>query len=217
MSDPARIESLEQHLEQRILVLDGAMGTMIQKHRPTEDDYRGDRFRDAPADLTGANDLLCLTRPDLIEEIHRAYLEAGADLVETNTFSANRVSLADYGLEEIAEELNEAAARLARRAADAVATPERPRWVLGAMGPTNRTASISPDVADPAARGITFAELVVAYEEQARGLVRGGVDVLLVETAFDTLNAKAALFAISNVLEALGADVPVIVSGTIAD
>ena len=195
------------------------MGTMIQRYRLGEDDFRGERFRDIEADLNGANDLLCLTRPDVIEEIHRAYLDAGADLIETNTFNANRISLADYALQDIAEELNEAAARLARTAADAAmkADPDRPRWVLGALGPTNKTASISPDVGDPAARGVTFEELVTTYEEQTRGLLNGGVDALLVETAFDTLNAKAALFAISNVLEAEELDIPVIVSGTITD
>jgi 5-methyltetrahydrofolate--homocysteine methyltransferase len=195
------------------------MGTMIQRYRLGTEDFRGERFRDVDADLNGANDLLCLTRPDVIEEIHREYLDAGADLIETNTFNANRISLADYDLSEIAEELNEAAATLARRAADAAieADPDRPRWVLGALGPTNKTASISPDVGDPAARGVTFEELVTTYEEQTRGLLKGGVDALLVETAFDTLNAKAALFAISNVLEALERDVPVIVSGTITD
>ncbi|MEX2471937.1 MAG: methionine synthase [Gemmatimonadota bacterium] len=195
------------------------MGTMIQRHGLEAEDFRGERFRDVDADLNGANDLLCLTRPDVIEEIHREYLDAGADLIETNTFNANRISLADYDLSEIAEELNEAAATLARRAADAAmkATPDRPRWVLGALGPTNKTASISPDVGDPAARGVTFEELVATYEEQTRGLLKGGVDALLVETAFDTLNAKAALFAISNVLEAVEKDVPVIVSGTITD
>jgi 5-methyltetrahydrofolate--homocysteine methyltransferase len=195
------------------------MGTMIQRYGLAEADFRGSRFEDVHADLNGANDLLCLTRPDVIEEIHTAYLEAGADLIETNTFNANRISLADYALQEIAEELNEAAARLARRAADAAmeADPDHPRWVLGALGPTNKTASISPDVGDPAARGVTFEELVTTYEEQTRGLVRGGVDALLVETAFDTLNAKAALFAISNVMEALERDLPVIVSGTITD
>ncbi len=195
------------------------MGTMIQRYRLGAEDFRGERFGDVDADLNGANDLLCLTRPDVIEEIHRAYLDAGADLIETNTFNANRISLTDYDLSEIAEELNEAAATLARRAADAAmeADPDRPRWVLGALGPTNKTASISPDVGDPAARGVTFEELVTTYEEQTRGLLKGGVDALLVETAFDTLNAKAALFAISNVLEALEKDVPVIVSGTITD
>jgi len=213
------VRLLDEALRSRILVLDGAMGTMIQRHAPTEEDFRGDRFAENRVPLTGANDLLCLTQPRMIREIHRDYLLAGADLIETNTFSANRISLEDYGLEEIAEELNRAAARLAREAVDLVAEaePDRECWVAGALGPTNRTASISPDVGDPGARNTSFDELVEAYEEQARGLIAGGVDVLLVETAFDTLNAKAALFAISVVLEDLGEDVPVMVSGTITD
>ena len=167
----------------------------------------------------GANDLLCLTRPDIIQDIHRQYLEAGADLVETNTFSANRISLADYGLEEIAEELNRAAAEVARRAADEVEASDSDRvcWVVGAIGPTNRTASISPDVGDPGARNVSFDELVAAYSEQARGLLAGGSDVLMIETAFDTLNAKAALYAVSKVLSEIDEDVPVMVSGTITD
>ena len=214
-----RIALLDREIGRRILVIDGAMGTMIQRHRPTEDDYRGERFADSEASLAGANDLLCLTRPEMIAEIHGAYLAAGADFIETNTFNANRISLADYDLSEIAEELNEAAAGLARRAADAhmAEHPDRPCWVAGAMGPTNRTASISPDVGDPGARNVTFEELVEAYSEQARGLLAGGADVLLVETAFDTLNAKAALFAVSVVLEEIGEDVPVMMSGTITD
>ncbi|MDZ7779114.1 MAG: methionine synthase [Gemmatimonadota bacterium] len=213
------IDTIQQHLERRILVLDGAMGTMIQRYQLEEDDFRGSRFADVDADLMGSNDLLCITRPDVIEEIHRSFLEAGADLIETNTFNANRISLEDYDLSEIAEELNEEAARVARRAAEAVTeqNPDRPRWVLGAIGPTNRTASISPDVGDPSARNVTFEELVVAYSEQTRGLIRGGVDALLIETVFDTLNAKAALFAVSEVLAELEKDLPVMVSGTITD
>jgi len=223
MTTPAsrgeRIDALDRALVERILVLDGAMGTMIQRHDLSEEDFRGDRFRESEVPLTGANDLLCLTQPDIIRSIHRAYLLAGADLVETNTFSANRISLEDYDLPEIAEELNHAAALLAREAADAVEAeqPGRTCWVAGALGPTNRTASISPDVGDPGARNVTFDELVDAYAEQTRGLLTGGADVLLVETAFDTLNAKAALYAISIVLAELGADVPVMVSGTITD
>lgn len=214
-----RVRLLDEALQERILVLDGAMGTMIQRHRLEEDDFRGERFADVGASLQGANDLLCLTRPELIRDIHREYLDAGADLLETNTFSANRISLADYDLEDIAVELNRAAAATARAAVDAfeAANPGSTRWVAGALGPTNRTASISPDVGDPGARNVTFDVLVAAYAEQARGLIEGGVDVLLVETAFDTLNAKAALFAISQVLETLDADVPVMVSGTITD
>ncbi|MDA0329489.1 MAG: methionine synthase [Gemmatimonadetes bacterium] len=214
-----RLLLLDEALTQRILVLDGAMGTMIQRHRLSERDFRGDRFADSAVSLQGANDLLCLTRPDIIGAIHKEYIESGADLIETNTFSANRISLADYGLEEISEELNFEAARIARAAADEfeASHPGRAVWVAGALGPTNRTASLSPDVGDPGARNVTFDELVDAYREQTRGLLDGGSDVLLVETAFDTLNAKAALFAISTVLEERGEDVPVMASGTITD
>jgi len=217
-ASPTRVALLREQLSRRILVMDGAMGTMIQTHRLGEDDFRGARFADHPRPLQGANDLLVLTRPDVIREIHGAYLAAGADLVETNTFNANRVSLADYGLEEVAEEMNREAARLALEAAQAAERADgRPRWVLGALGPTTRSASISPDVGDPGARNVTFDALAHAYGEQARGLLAGGADVLLVETVFDTLNAKAALFAISGVLAELGLDVPVMVSGTITD
>ena len=214
-----RLGILRSELARRILVMDGAMGTMIQRHRFGEEDFRGERFREWNHALLGASDVLCLTRPDVIGEIHDAYLAAGADLIETNTFSANRISLADYGLQELAREINREAARIARAAADRAEArePERPRWVLGALGPTNRTASISPEVGDPAARNVTFDELVLAYREQAHGLLDGGADVLLVETAFDTLNAKAALYAISAVLAEREADVPVMVSGTITD
>jgi len=209
---------LREHLSRRILLMDGAMGTMIQGYRLSEADFRGERFADHAHALQGANDLLSLTRPDVIGEIHRAYLQAGADLIETNTFSANRVSLADYGLEHVVRELNREAARLARAAADDVEKADgKPRWVLGALGPTTRSASISPDVGDPGARNVTLEDLVEAYGEQAHGLLEGGVDVLIVETVFDTLNAKAALFALSGVLARLGLDVPVMVSGTITD
>jgi len=214
-----RRRRLDEALRERILVLDGAMGTMIQRHALTEEDFRGQRFAGASTSLLGANDLLSLTRPQIIREIHEAYLSAGADLIETNTFSANRISLADYGLQDHAEEVNRAAAAIARAAADAVEATDAGRtcWVAGALGPTTRSASISPDVGDPGARNVTFDDLVVAYREQARGLLDGGADILLVETAFDTLNAKAALFAISEVLEAHDEDVPVMVSGTITD
>ncbi len=214
-----RWRRLTEELARRILIIDGAMGTMIQRHEPTEEDYRGTRFADWTKPLMGANDLLCLTRPNVIRDIHAAYIAAGADLVETNTFSANRISLADYGLEGIAEELNVEAARLARAAADEAeaSDPERVVWVAGAIGPTNRTASISPDVNDPGARGVSFDELVAAYAEQARGLLKGGADVLIIETAFDTLNAKAALYAVSGVLAELELDAPVLMSGTITD
>ncbi|HEV7145529.1 MAG TPA: methionine synthase [Pedococcus sp.] len=199
--------------------MDGAMGTMIQREGLGEQDYRGARFADWSSDLKGNNDLLSLTQPEVIRGIHTAYLEAGADLVETNTFNAQRISLADYGMEDLAYELNVAAARLAREAADAMSarTPDRPRWVLGALGPTNRTASISPDVNDPGMRNVTFDELVEAYLEQARGLVDGGADVLIIETIFDTLNAKAAIFAVETLFEEHDRRWPVIISGTITD
>jgi 5-methyltetrahydrofolate--homocysteine methyltransferase len=202
-------------LRERIVVIDGAMGTMIQAQRLTDADYRGERFRDHPRDLKGNNDLLALTQPALIESIHRQYFEAGADLVETNTFNANAVSLADYGMEGLVYEINLAAARLARQAADAVAAGgNRPTWVAGSLGPTTRTASMSRDVADPGARQVTFDDLVAAYHEQARGLLDGGVDLLLPETAYDTLNLKAALFAIEKLFEERGRRVPVLASIT---
>jgi 5-methyltetrahydrofolate--homocysteine methyltransferase len=203
--------------ENRILVLDGAMGTMIQANKPTEATYRGTRFKDYKSDLAGNNELLSLTQPDMIEAIHTAFLEAGADILSTNTFSATRISQADYGLEDLCHELNVEAARIARRAADKASTPDRPRWVAGAIGPTNQTASISPDVNDPGARRVTFDDLATAYGEAARGLIEGGVDLLLVETIFDTLNAKAALFAIDTLRDE-GLDVPpIMISGTITD
>jgi 5-methyltetrahydrofolate--homocysteine methyltransferase len=210
---------LSEALDRRILVIDGAMGTMIQRYGLEEEDFRGERFKENAVPLQGANDLLCMTRPDIIREIHGQYAAAGADLIETNTFAANGISLSDYGLEHIAEELNHAAALVAREAADQAeaSDPERVVWVVGALGPTTRSASISPDVNDPAARNVTWEQLVRAYTDQARGLVRGGVDILMVETAFDTLNAKAALFALSGVLAELDYDIPVMISGTITD
>ncbi|WP_337191491.1 methionine synthase [Nocardioides flavescens] len=214
---PDATEALTRALEERILVIDGAMGTAIQRDRPSEAGYRGERFADWPSDLQGNNDLLTLTQPAIIEAIHREYLEAGADLIETNTFNATAVSLGDYGMAELAYELNLESARLARSAADAVSTPERPRYVAGALGPTTRTASISPDVNDPGARNISFDELVAAYSTSTRGLLDGGADVLIVETIFDTLNAKAAIFAIETVFEECGRRWPVIISGTITD
>ena len=207
---------IARHAAERILVLDGAMGTMIQAESPDEAAYRGERFADWSQDVGGNNELLCLTRPDLIRSIHAAFLEAGADIVCTNTFSATRISQADYGMEELVGEMNREAARLAREAAEAAATPDRPRWVAGAIGPTNRTASISPDVNDPGFRNITFDDLAEAYGEAARALIAGGVDLLLVETIFDTLNAKAALYAIDE-LRAEGEVPPVMISGTITD
>ncbi len=211
--------TLRELLRRRILVLDGAMGTMIQRHRLGEADFRGTRFADHPQDLKGDNEVLCLTRPDVIAGIHDAYLEAGADLIETNSFSSTAIAQADYRLEPVVYELNVAAARLARAAADAwtARTPDRPRFVAGALGPTNRTLSISPDVNDPTFRAVTFDQVRGAYAEQTRALLEGGVDLLLLETIFDTLNAKAALVGIEEVFEALGHRVPVIVSVTITD
>ncbi len=214
---PDATAELTAALTDRILVIDGAMGTMIQRHMPGEAEYRGERFADWPQDVKGNSDLLVLTQPEMIGSIHREYLAAGADIVETNTFAATRVAQADYKMEEFAYELNIEAAKLARAAADEYSTPERPRYVAGALGPTNRTASISPDVNDPGARNVTFDELVAAYLEQANGLVDGGADILLVETIFDTLNAKAAIFAIETLFEERGRRWPVIVSGTITD
>ena len=215
----ADITAFEALLAQRILILDGAMGTMIQREGLTEADYRGERFATWPRDLKGNNDLLVLTRPDVIRGIHEAYLDAGADILETNSFNANRVSLADYGMEELAFELNEAAARLARNCADdrTRRTPDRPRFVAGVLGPTNRTASISPDVNDPGFRSVRFDGLVAAYAEAARGLIAGGADLLLIETVFDTLNAKAAVFACERVFDEAGIRLPVMISGTITD
>ncbi|WP_366145729.1 methionine synthase [Nocardioides sp.] len=214
---PDLTEELTRALEERILVLDGAMGTAIQRDRPDEAGYRGERFADWPSDLVGNNDLLTITRPEIVAGIHREYLAAGADIIETNTFNANAVSLADYGMQELAYEINFEAARLARREVDAVSTPDRPRYVAGALGPTTRTASISPDVNDPGARNVTYDQLVAAYLDSARGLVDGGADLLVIETIFDTLNAKAAIFAVETLFEEHGRRWPVIVSGTITD
>jgi 5-methyltetrahydrofolate--homocysteine methyltransferase len=204
-------------LQQRIAIIDGAMGTMIQRHKLGEADFRGRRFADHARDLKGNNDLLALTRPDLIREIHAQYLAAGADLIETNTFGATSIAQEDYGLGHLAREMNVAAARIAREAADACATPERPRFVAGALGPTPRTASISPDVNDAGARNVSFDQLRDAYREQAEGLLEGGCDLFLVETIFDTLNAKAAIFALDELMEDSGERLPVIISGTVTD
>lgn len=206
-------------LKQRILVLDGAMGTMIQRYKLTEEQFRGERFKDHASPLKGDNDLLSITRPAVIEEIHRQYLEAGADIIETNTFTSTSIAQADYHLEAYTYEMNLRAAEIARRVADEITarTPEKPRFVAGAIGPTNKSASISPDVNDPGFRSITFDELVDAYSEQVRGLVDGGVDLLLIETIFDTLNAKAALFAIQTLFDGGMRQVPVMISGTITD
>jgi len=219
MNQPAHATKLESLLAERILVLDGAMGTMIQSERLSESQYRGERFRDWPREVKGNNDLLCLTRPELISRIHEQYLEAGADIIETNTFNATSASLADYGMETLVYELNLAAAKLATEAAASFEArdPAKPRFVAGVLGPTSKTASISPDVNDPGFRNIGFDRLVEAYAEALRGLLDGGVDLILVETVFDTLNAKAALFAIATAFEQRGARLPVIVSGTITD
>jgi 5-methyltetrahydrofolate--homocysteine methyltransferase len=212
-----RGQALAPLLQQRIVILDGAMGTMIQRFKLTEADYRGERFRDHPKDLKNNSDLLVLTRPDVVRDIHEGYLAAGADIIETNTFGANALAQDDYGLGHLAREMNVAAARLAREAADKFSTPDQPRFVAGALGPTPRTASISPDVNDPGARNVDFEQLRAAYHTQVEGLMEGGVDLLLVETIFDTLNAKAALFAIDEVFAATGERLPVIVSGTVTD
>jgi len=207
-------------LKERILVLDGAMGTMIQQYKLSEADYRGERFRDFPHDLKGNNDLLSITQPQIIKEIHRKYLEAGADIIETNTFNSTSVSMADYHMEDLVYELNYQSAKIAKEVCEEFnkITPEKPRFVAGSLGPTSKTASLSPDVNNPGYRAITFEELVEAYTEQIRGLVDGGVDILLVETIFDTLNAKAALFAIESFFEKQGKNaLPVMVSGTITD
>jgi 5-methyltetrahydrofolate--homocysteine methyltransferase len=215
---PDRTAELTQLLRTRILILDGAMGTMIQACRLTERDFRGP-FHDHSHDLVGDNDILSLTRPDTVRSIHDAYFEAGADIVETNTFSATRIAQADYRMQDQAREINASAARIARTSADrwTARTPERPRFVAGALGPTNRTASISPEVNDPGARNVTYDELSAAYSEATDGLIDGGADLLLVETVFDTLNAKAALFAIEDAFDRRGARLPIIVSGTITD
>ena len=215
----ARSSEFRSLLKQRILILDCAMGTMIQGYGLSEEDYRGERFAEHPGELKGNNDLLCLTQPRIIHDIHEATLEAGADIVETNTFNATAISQADYGTEDLAYELNREAACLAREAADGFTrkTPEKPRFVAGAIGPTNRTATLSPDVNNPGSRNVTFDELKEAYRDAAKGLVDGGADLLLVETIFDTLNAKAAIFGIKELLDEEGLEVPIMISGTITD
>ncbi len=211
--------SIEEILKERVLVLDGAMGTMIQRHTLEEEDFRGDRFKDHTHPLKGNNDLLSITRPDIIKDIHRQYFAAGADIVETNTFSGTTIAQADYALEGAVYDINYESAKIAREVADEFAEtePDKPRFVAGSMGPTNRTASISPDVNDPGYRAVTFDDLVLAYKQQATALIEGGSDILLVETVFDTLNAKAALFAIEEVYDEKGIQLPIMVSGTITD
>ncbi len=215
----ARLQALQHALSQRILILDGGMGTMIQSYKLEESDYRGERFADWPSDVKGNNDLLLLSRPDVIQAIEKAYLDAGADILETNTFNATRVSQADYGMEELVYELNVEGARLAREVADAktAETPDRPRFVAGVLGPTSRTCSISPDVNNPGYRNVTFDLLVENYTEATRGLIEGGADLILIETIFDTLNAKAAIFAVQQVFEEDGVELPIMISGTITD
>lgn len=210
---------IEKALKERILILDGGMGTTIQLYKLEEADYRGERFKDWESDLKGNNDLLSLTRPDIIEQIHNDYLEAGADIIEANTFNGTRIAMADYHMEDLVPELNRESAKLARKAADAWTekTPDKPRFVAGILGPTNRTASISPDVNDPGARNVDFDTLVDSYKEAAEALVEGGVDLLLIETVFDTLNAKAAIFAVKTLEDELGKELPIMISGTITD
>jgi 5-methyltetrahydrofolate--homocysteine methyltransferase len=212
-----RAQALPAILEKRIAILDGAMGTMIQRFKLSEADYRGERFKDFPKDVKGNNELLSLTRPDVIRDIHESYLAAGADMIETNTFGATTIAQADYDMADLAIEMNRASAALARAACDKFSTPDKPRYAVGALGPTPKTASISPDVNDPGARNVDFETLRKAYYQQTQALVEGGVDVLLVETIFDTLNAKAALFAIEEYFEASGERLPLIISGTVTD
>ncbi|NHM00727.1 homocysteine S-methyltransferase family protein [Flavobacterium difficile] len=211
--------TIYQAIKERILVLDGAMGTMLQRNKFEEEDFRGERFKDFPHPLKGNNDLLSLTQPEAVKEVHRLYFQAGADIVETNTFSGTTIGMADYHMEDLVYELNYQSAKIAREVADefTAKNPERPRFVAGSIGPTNRTASMSPDVNDPGYRAVTFDDLRIAYKQQVNALIDGGSDVLLVETIFDTLNAKAALFAIEEVKEERNLDIPIMVSGTITD
>jgi 5-methyltetrahydrofolate--homocysteine methyltransferase len=213
------MQQIKDLLKHKILILDGAMGTMIQRYTLTEDDFRKGWFENHPSPLKGNNDLLSLTRPDIIKAIHKEYLDAGADIIETNTFSGTSIAQADYNLEKYAYDINYHSAKIAKEVAKNITkqNPNKPRFVAGSIGPTNRTLSISPDVNDPGYRNIEFNELVEAYQEQVRGLIDGGVDLLLVETVFDTLNAKAALFAIENVAQEKGVKLPIMVSGTITD
>ncbi|HAX14392.1 MAG TPA: 5-methyltetrahydrofolate--homocysteine methyltransferase, partial [Leeuwenhoekiella sp.] len=211
--------NIQEELKKRILILDGAMGTMLQRYKFTEKDFRGERFKDWPTPVQGNNDMLSITQPDAIAQVHAKYFEAGADIVETNTFSGTTIAMADYGMEEFVYELNFESAKIAKKVAleFTALEPEKPRFVAGAIGPTNKTASMSPDVNDPGFRAISFDELRIAYKQQAEALIDGGVDILLVETVFDTLNAKAALFAIEEIKEERNIEIPVMVSGTITD
>lgn len=213
------MHKIEELLQDRILFLDGAMGTMIQKHKLSEEDYRGDRFSTYEHPLKGNNDLLSITQPDIITQIHKDFLAAGADIIETNTFNSTSISMADYHMEELVTELNIQAAKLARSAADefTASNPNKPRFVAGSLGPTNRTASLSPDVNNPGYRAVDFDELVASYKEQASALAKGGVDIFLIETVFDTLNCKAAIYAILEVKDELQLETPIMISGTITD
>ena len=213
------MSSIQEAIKKNILILDGAMGTMLQRYNFSEEDFRGERFKDFPHSLKGNNDLLSITQPQAIRAVHAAYFEAGADIVETNTFSGTTIGMADYHLEDIVYELNYESARIAREVADefTAKNPDKPRFVAGSIGPTNRTASMSPDVNDPGYRAVTFDDLRIAYKQQVEALIDGGSDLLLVETIFDTLNAKAALFAIEEVKDERNIDIPIMVSGTITD
>jgi 5-methyltetrahydrofolate--homocysteine methyltransferase len=213
------MSTIQQEIQNRILVLDGAMGTMLQRYNFSETDFRGERFKDFPHSLKGNNDLLSITQPQAIRDVHAQYFEAGADIIETNTFSSTTIGMADYHLENLVYELNYQSAKIAREVADefTAKNPNKPRFVAGSIGPTNRTASMSPDVNDPGFRAVTFDDLRIAYKQQAEALIDGGCDLLLVETIFDTLNAKAALFAIEEVKEERKIDIPIMVSGTITD
>lgn len=219
MSKKPSAALLEKAARDRILIIDGAMGTMIQKHKPTEETYRGERFKDWHRDVKGNNELLSLTQPEIIYDIHDQYFAAGADIAETNTFGAQVISQADYGMEALSYEMNVESARLARKAADVWTkkTPDKPRFVAGAVGPTNRTASISPDVNNPGFRNVNFDELRAAYKAQVKGLIDGGSDIIIIETIFDTLNAKAAGFATLEAFDEAGVELPVMISGTITD
>jgi 5-methyltetrahydrofolate--homocysteine methyltransferase len=209
------MSKIQEEIKKRILVLDGAMGTMLQRYKFEEEDFRGERFKDFPHPLKGNNDLLSITQPEAVKSVHRAYFEAGADIIETNTFSGTTIGMADYYLEDLVYELNFQSAKIAREVADEFT--DKPRFVAGSIGPTNRTASMSPDVNDPGFRAVNFDDLKIAYKQQVEALIDGGCDLLLVETIFDTLNAKAALFAIEEVKEERNVDIPVMVSGTITD
>jgi 5-methyltetrahydrofolate--homocysteine methyltransferase len=214
-----KMKTIRELLKEKILIIDGAMGTMIQQYNLEEEDFKGERFKDKTQSLKGNNDLLSITRPDIIETIHRKYFEAGADIIETNTFSGTTIAQADYQLEEAVYDINYLSAKIAKKIAIEFTAkdPSKPRFVAGAMGPTNKTASLSPHVNDPGYRAITFDELVIAYSQQTRALIEGGVDIILIETVFDTLNAKAAVFAVQEVFDAMKVELPIMVSGTITD